>query len=76
MGTMRILDHTGDTVVTWSVEEAATVERAEAIFEQQLSAKRLAFARPQGAQADSAERIYAFDPGAAEIIWVRPIQGG
>lgn len=76
MGMMRILDHTGDTVVNWSVEDAATLERAEAVFEQQLSAKRMAFARPEGALADKAERVYAFDPGAAEIIWVRPIQGG
>ncbi len=76
MGTMRILDRTGDTVVTWSVEEAATLERAEAVFEQQLLAKKMAFARPEGALADAAERVYAFDPDAAEIIWVRPIQGG
>jgi hypothetical protein len=73
---MRILDHTGDTVVTWSVEEAATLERAEAVFEQQMRAKKMAFARPEGAFVDAAERIHAFDPNAAEIIWVRPIQGG
>jgi hypothetical protein len=76
MGTMRILDRTGDTVVAWSVEDAATLERAEAVFEQQLRAKKMAFARPEGALADAAERVYAFDPDAAEIIWVRPIQGG
>ena len=76
MGTMRILDRTGDTVVAWSAEEAATLERAEAVFEQQLSAKKMAFARAEGALADEAERIYAFDPNAAEIIWVRAIQGG
>jgi hypothetical protein len=76
MGTMRILDQTGDTVITWSVEQAATLERAEAVFEQMLAAKKMAFARPEGGQADDAERIYAFEPNCEEIIWVRPIQGG
>lgn len=76
MGTMRILDDTGDSVITWTVENAATLERAEAVFEQMLAGRKMAFARPEGGQADDAERIYAFQPDCEEIIWVRPIQGG
>lgn len=76
MGIMRILDATGDTTLTWSVQDAATLERAEAVFEQMLKKRHLAFAVPAGGQADDAERVQAFDPGAEEIIWVRAIQGG
>jgi hypothetical protein len=76
MGIMRILDATGDTTVTWSVQDAATLERAEAVFEQMLKKRHMAFAVPSGGQADDAERVRAFDPGAEEIIWVRAIQGG
>jgi len=76
MGVMRILDESGDSTVTWSIEQAATVERAEAVFEQLLAKRRIAFAVPAGGRAEDAERIRAFDPDAEEIIWVRPIQGG
>ena len=76
MGTMRILDETGDTMVRWRTDDAATLERAEAVFGQLSRRRQLAFARPEGATAEDAERIYAFDPTAEEIIWVRPIAGG
>jgi hypothetical protein len=76
MGIMRILDATGDTTVTWSVQDAATLERAEALFEQMQKQRHLAFAVPKGGLAEDAERVKAFDPGAEEIIWVRAIQGG
>ncbi|HEX3794697.1 MAG TPA: hypothetical protein VHV57_09375 [Acidimicrobiales bacterium] len=76
MGIMRILDATGDTTVTWSVQDAATRERAEAVFEQMLKKRHLAFAVPEGGRAEDAERVRTFDPDAAEIIWVRAIQGG
>ena len=33
MGTMRILDETGDTMVTWSLEETETLERATKVFD-------------------------------------------
>jgi hypothetical protein len=76
MGTMRILDPTGDTVVTWDLDDEPAVREARALFERLARERQLAFARPPGAPVDAAERIAAFDPGAEEIIWIRPLQGG
>lgn len=76
MGTMRILDQSGDTLVEWSLEDAESLERATTIFHGQLAEKKLAFAVPPGGKADDAERITGFDPTAAEILWVHPIAGG
>jgi hypothetical protein len=76
MGTMRILDRSGDTAVTWELEDETTVRAAEELFERLKAESKMAFARPPGAPAEEAERITRFDPSAEEIIWVRPIQGG
>jgi hypothetical protein len=76
MGTMRILDHSGDTAVTWDLGDETTVRAAEELFERLTAESKMAFARPPGTPADEAERIKRFDPTAEEIIWVRPIQGG
>lgn len=76
MGLMRILDHTGDTVVRWSLDDPATMAEAESIFRRLQGERKMAFARPAGAPADQASLIRRFDPAADEIIWVRPIQGG
>jgi hypothetical protein len=76
MGTMRILDSTGDTAVTWDLDDDTAVAAAEAIFEREAGQSKMAFARPLGAPVEQAERIRSFDPSAEEIIWVRPIQGG
>ncbi|HEY5026207.1 MAG TPA: hypothetical protein VII76_14625 [Acidimicrobiales bacterium] len=76
MGTMRILDHTGDTAVTWDLDDETTLRVAEEIFEREAAQSKMAFARPMGAPVEQAERIRSFDPAAEEIIWVRPIQGG
>jgi len=76
MGMMRVLDHRGDSVIEWELDDAGAVQQAEAIFNDKLRARQLAFARPEGATADEAERIFSFDPNVEEIIWVRPIQGG
>lgn len=76
MGVMRILDHTGDTIVRWELDDPATMAEAERIFRRLQGERKLAFARPAGAGPDQAEQIRQFDPAAEEIIWVRPIQGG
>ena len=76
MGRMRILDRTGDSVVEWQIDDQRAVQQAESIFKEKLLARHIAFARPQGATHEEAERIFSFDPNAEEIIWVRPIQGG
>ncbi len=76
MGTMRILDSTGDTLVTWDVDDEPAVRQARALFEERARERKIPFARMAGAAANDAERISAFDPEADEIIWVRPIAGG
>lgn len=76
MGTMRILDHTGDTAVAWSLDDPASVAEAEALFARLAAECRIPFARAAGAPAREAERITRFDPAAEEILWVRPVAGG
>ena len=77
MGTLRILDSTGDTAVSWDLADHETVRAAEALFERLLVTERkVPFARPAGASADEAVQISSFDPHAEEILFVRPVQGG
>jgi hypothetical protein len=77
VGTIRILDSTGDTTVAWDLADNETVRAAEEIFERLLvTEKKIPFARPAGAKADDAVQIATFDPSAEEILFVRPITGG
>ncbi len=76
MGTMRILDSTGDTLVSWEIDDETAVREAEELFCRLEAERRIPFARPAGAAARDAEQIRAFDPDLEEIIWVRPIAGG
>lgn len=76
MGTMRVIDATGDTVIEWTNDDEASVAKAERVFRKLQSDRLLAFARTSGAPADTAERIFSFDAAADEILWVRPIAGG
>lgn len=76
MGTMRILDRSGDTLLTWDPADSAAVREAEELFVRLAAEHKLAFARPAGAGADETEQVRHFDPEAEEIIWVRPITGG
>ena len=77
MGTIRILDSSGDTAVAWDVTDNETVRAAEELFRRLMTTeKKIPFARTQGAPADTAVQIDAFDPQAEEILFVRPIAGG
>ena len=76
MGTMRILDCTGDTLVDWDIDDRTAVREAEELFARLSAERRIPFARAAGAAAEEAERIRTFDPRLEEIIWVRPIAGG
>jgi hypothetical protein len=69
MGMMRILDETGDTTITWAVDDPATIARL-------VAERKIPFARPAGSTAGDAEKISAFDPSVEEIVWVRPVAGG
>jgi hypothetical protein len=76
MGTMRILDRTGDTMVAWSLDDPASLAEAEALFDRLRAERKIPFARAAGAPAADAERGRTFDPTAEEIVWVRPVAGG
>jgi hypothetical protein len=76
MGTMRILDHSGDTTVAWSVDDPESVAHAARVFDRLTRECKIPFARAAGAPATDAERVRAFDPAADEIVWVRPVAGG
>ncbi len=76
MGMMRILDETGDTTITWAVDDPATIAEAEALFARLAGERKIPFARAAGTPAAEAEKIFAFDPHAEEIVWVRPVAGG
>jgi hypothetical protein len=76
VGTMRILDETGDATVDWSLDDDDAVRRAEGLFKHLIGERQMAFARKVGTGVEEAERVHSFDPEAEEILWVRPIQGG
>lgn len=76
MGIMRVLDRSGDTTLTWELEDQASTRRAEELFAQLEAERKIPFARTAGAPASEAERITAFDPTFEEIVWVRPVAGG
>ena len=77
MGTMRILDHTGDTTVAWSVDDPESVAHTARVFDRLTRECKIPFARaPPVRRLTDAERVRAFDPAADEIVWVRPVAGG
>jgi hypothetical protein len=74
---MRILDSSGDTVIEWSLDDPTSVDLASATFDQLTAEAKIPFAVPPGARAGEAEQIRRFDPALdADIVWVRPVQGG
>ena len=77
LGTLRILDSSGDTELAWDLADHETVRAAGEVFERLLVTERkIPFARTAGAPADSATQIREFDPTAEEILFIRPITGG
>ena len=77
MGLMRIMDETGDTVVAWSPDDTASLDRAEAEFHHQLHRRhRVPFARACGQPANQARPISTFDPAVEEIVFASPVSGG
>jgi len=76
MGVMRIVDWTGDSAITWAVDDPVSIAEAEVVFARLVGERKIPFARAAGAPASDAERISAFDPALDEIVWVRPIAGG
>lgn len=73
-GTMRVIDHTGDTKIIWDSEKKAEVDAARKTFDE-LRAKRYnAYAvKKNGEQGEIIEK---FDPDAEKIILAPPMSGG
>lgn len=77
MGLLRIMDHTGDTVIPWDVADEESLRAAEAEFANQLTRRhRVPFARRCGEAANQATPITSFDPSAEEILFAAPVMGG
>ena len=76
MGIMRIVDETGDSTLTWTRDDEASVVAAAEMFTRLAAERKLPFARAAGAPASEAELVRNFDPDAEEIVWVRPVVGG
>ena len=77
MGTLRIMDATGDTVIEWEPGEVESVARAEDAFRHQLHRRhRIPFARRAGEAANRARPITEFDPTAEEILFASAVVGG
>src|SRR4051794_16689620 len=76
MGMMRVLDHTGDTVVEWRADDPESVEVARAAFDGEQRRHRICFARRAGQTAAQVKPLLQFDPTVEEMIWVRPVTAG
>jgi hypothetical protein len=72
---MRILDATGDTAVCWSLDDPVSVDRAAAVFADELR-HSVPVARAAGAPGSQARIVTDFDPTLEEIVWTRPVVGG
>ena len=62
--TMHILDHTGDSVITWHKDNEAEVAVAKAAFEAAIEKRAGVF---KIGKRGARERIYKFDKNAEDI---------
>ena len=74
MGTLAVLDRSGDTKTLWNPDNQAEVDAAKATFTS-LRAKGYLAYRVIGDGAKG-EQIQAFDPRAGSIILTPPLVGG
>ena len=81
MGRLRVLDATGDSVVSWDAERARTGD-PEALAALREAERIFAEQRAHGAQAfrvrpgQPAERVDALDPAVEEVLIIPPVAGG
>lgn len=74
MGTLKIMDGTGDFKVVWNRENADEVEVARASFDKMLKKGYAAYGVKKG--GDKKDRVYTFDPDSEAIIMAAPMAGG
>jgi hypothetical protein len=69
---LRILDHSGDTTVSYDVEDAEAVRDVARRFERLMGANFVAF----DVSTQPGRILTVFDPNAQEIIVSPPFAGG
>jgi len=75
--TMHVLDHSGDTTITWNPDREAEVSAAREMFARLRGNRYLAYRRdPEAAGGGRGETIHEFDPQAREIVMVPQTVGG
>lgn len=74
MGTMSIMDSTGDTKLVWDPKEKTEVETARKAFQALLDKGFVAFRVAK--EGGKGEKIKEFDPLAGSIIMVPKLVGG
>lgn len=74
VGTMSIMDKTGDTRIEWDSDKPVEVEVAKATFEKAMDKGMLAFKMKKN--GNKGEQIHEFDPDTERILLVPAIQGG
>lgn len=71
---MRIADSTGDTTLTWEVDNAAQVQAAQEQFEALVNKGHQAFAFPVSGQEGVVAKT--FDPAVEKYLIMPPAAGG
>jgi hypothetical protein len=74
MGTMAVLDHTGDTKTIWNKDNADEVAAARATFDSLKGRGYIAYRVTDGGKAGSV--MAEFDPLAESVIMRPPVVGG
>lgn len=74
MHKMKVIDPTGDAVITWTVEDEVKMEAASAAFERLVREGYTAYAFPKEGQPG--EMVEIFNPAHEKIIMAPRMAGG
>ncbi len=74
MGMMHVLNRTGHQTLTWDEADVSSVEDALKEYAALREQGYVAFKKELG--KEDVQRLDAFDPGADEILWLKPLRGG
>jgi hypothetical protein len=75
MGTMAVMNRTGDTKVMWNPDEPEEVKAAKRTWDDLVGKKRFLGYRVQR-DGEPGEQVREFDPHAAKLIICPPMAGG
>ncbi len=74
VGTMKVMDQTGHTEISWNAEVNAEIEVARAAFEELTKKGYQAFSVGENGKQD--QRLRTFDPEAEKILMIPQLRGG